>query len=364
MAATCAPIPAGGFGFPVAPLSLMSTVVRHTPQFTPSQLRSLAQTHFGISADAVPLPGDRDQNVRLDVAGTGAFVLKVANPAEDPAVLAAQHRILRWIEAQSPSLHVPRVVPGLHGDDIVRATDGRGVDHQARLLSFVSGTLLADLPPPRSPALLSSVGKFLGRLTVALDGFDDPAVHRVLEWDVVRGPETVREKLSLIESVQQRELVTQCVARFEARVISRLPHLRRSVIHNDGNDHNLLVRHDTVSGVIDFGDVVHSITVAEVAVGGAYAMLDESDPLLAAGRVVAGFAGAFPLTPEECEILFDLMLMRLAISVSVCAEQKRLQPRNPYLTVSERPAWSALERLVSVRPEMATAALFAPEEMT
>ncbi len=73
---------------------------------------------------------------------------------------------------------------------------------------------------------------------------------------------------------------------FRRQVIPHLESLRHSVIHSDANDHNLLVSEvggaPHVSGLIDFGDLVHSITVADPANAAAYAMLAAEDPIAAA----------------------------------------------------------------------------------
>src|SRR5690606_15870062 len=108
-----------------------------------------------------------------------------------------------------------------------------------------------------------------------------------------------------------------------------------------------------VVGLIDFGDLVHSYTVAEVAVAAAYAMLGKPDPLPAAAAVVAGYHGAFPLHEAEVDVLFALVAMRLCTSVVLSACRAKEAPGDAYLTISEAPAWALLERLAAVHPRWA-----------
>src|SRR5204863_512689 len=73
------------------------------------------------------------------------------------------------------------------------------------------------------------------------------------------------------------------LARWQRRLAhlrGAMPNLRQSVIHNDANDNNVLVSEDgeSISGLLDLGDAVHSITVNELAVAAAYAALDAPDP--------------------------------------------------------------------------------------
>jgi 4-aminobutyrate aminotransferase-like enzyme/murein DD-endopeptidase MepM/ murein hydrolase activator NlpD len=127
-----------------------------------------------------------------------------------------------------------------------------------------------------------------------------------------------------------------------------------SPIHGDANDHNVLVapvrsgeepRDRKVVGVVDFGDAVRSYTVGEAAIAAAYAMLGKADPLTVAARLVAGFQRSFPLREPEVAALFPLMGLRLCASVAISAHQRRREPEDAYLTVSEAPAWALLERL-------------------
>jgi 4-aminobutyrate aminotransferase-like enzyme len=146
--------------------------------------------------------------------------------------------------------------------------------------------------------------------------------------------------------------------RWEAEAAPLLPGLRRGVVHHDANDYNVLVgpasaRGREITGLLDFGDMLETWIVAEPAVAAAYAMLGQRNPLAAAARLVAGYHAAHPLTDAELDVLFHLMRARLAVSVALSAHRRVAEPENEYLTISEAPAWEALERLASVSPRLA-----------
>ena len=84
--------------------------------------------------------------------------------------------------------------------------------------------------------------------------------------------------------------------------------LRFSVIHNDANDYNVLVSGSpqTVSAILDYGDVVHSATVCNLAVALAYVMLDKRDPITAAAQVVSAYQESFPLSENEIDVLYTV----------------------------------------------------------
>ena len=88
---------------------MLVTTVDTAPAFTPEDAAALARRLYGIDGRATPLPSERDQNFRLDADGA-RYVLKIANPAEDEAVLELQNAAMTRLAAQD--LHVaPAVVP-------------------------------------------------------------------------------------------------------------------------------------------------------------------------------------------------------------------------------------------------------------
>jgi 4-aminobutyrate aminotransferase-like enzyme len=108
-----------------------------------------------------------------------------------------------------------------------------------------------------------------------------------------------------------------------------------------------------VSGVIDFGDMVFTYTVGEVAIACAYAMLNKADPLAAAANIVAGYHQNRPLAVQELDVLFDLICMRLCMSVCHAANQSRFEPDNEYLRISEKPVWALLKKMQHIHPCLA-----------
>ncbi|MGV8039038.1 MAG: phosphotransferase [Thermoanaerobaculaceae bacterium] len=87
---------------------------------------------------------------------------------------------------------------------------------------------------------------------------------------MARGLEVVRARLPLVADAELGRMIRELVGAFERHAAWRLEGLRRSVIHNDANDFNLLVgggaelwdRDQHVVGLIDLGDMVESWTVA------------------------------------------------------------------------------------------------------
>ena len=335
----------------------MMPEARVAPRLPTEEAVRLARQLYGLEAAAERLPGEYDDNFRLSAGDGREYVLKVMHPARERSLVALQCEALAHLALRAPALALPRVQLASNGAAFAAAE--LATDATRRLvwmLSFVPGTLLAEAKP-HGPDLLRSLGRLVGQIDAALVDFSHPASHRDLKWDLSRVA-WVREHVHLVGGAERRALVERFLALYEARVTPVLPRLRRSVIYGDANDYNVLVgaphtQPREVVSVIDFGDMHHGLTVAEIAIAIAYAIFGQRDPLAAAVQVLAGYHQAWPLQDAELEVLYALVGARLAVSVTNCARRKALHPDDPYVTVSEGPAWEALARLAEVQPRFA-----------
>ena len=334
----------------------MDIVVQHAPHFTLDQARQLAQRLWGVEGAATPLPSERDQNFRLSCANGREYVLKLANATEQVEVLAYQNAALEHLARTAPGLALPRVCRTAGGEDIVPTIAEDGTTHLARLLTWVPGELLARVKP-HTERLFIDLGRRVGEMDAAFAGFSHPAMHRPLQWNLA-GTSWIRNELGRFTDAVRRAMVERVVDAFEREVAPHWQALRTQVVHNDWNDYNVVVATDApaepaVAGVVDFGDMVHSATVSDLAVAIAYAILDKTDPVGAAAAIVRGYHETHPLTELELDVLFHLVRARLAISVTMAACQSAQAPGNDYLLISQQPAWTLLAQLDAVSPAWA-----------
>jgi len=316
----------------------------------------LARELYGLEASAESLPGEYDDNFKLLSNDGRAYVLKVMDPAREESFIDMQVRALQHLAEHLPQHNLPRVVIANSGRPFTSITAEDGSTRWVWLLTFVNGTVLAHARP-QSPELLHSVGRLLGEIDAALEDFSHPATQRELKWDSARAA-WIRKFIPYVEDARRRTLIEHSLALFESQVTPALPHLRRGVIYGDGNDHNVLVskawpQPREAIAVIDFGDMHFGITASEPAIAAAYAILEKENPLPAAAAVISGYHAACPLQENELEVLYALIGMRLAVSVVNSAHRKTIKPDDTYVTVSEAPAWAALERLSKIHPRFA-----------
>ena len=322
----------------------MTPLVQHAPAFSAGDAAQIAAAYYGLHADAEALPSERDQNFLLRDPSGRRFVLKIANSQEALEVLDMQNRALEFLAGADTGLEWPKVVPTLSGNRVVPVEGAGGGAFFVRLLTWVEGVCFASLQT-HSLSLLASLGKALASMDLALAGFTHPAARRVLHWDL-RQAALARPYLELV-SAPQRELVEPLLQAGESVNWSALP---ASIIHADANDYNVLVdaAGTRVVSLLDFGDMVWSATVCNLAVALAYVMLDRQDPIAAAAAVVEAYHQVRPLAPAELAALYTLASTRLAMSVLYAAGQQRLAPGNEYLNISNRPAWDLIGRLASL----------------
>ena len=331
------------------------------PRFDTDQASSFARQYFSLEATSRELTSERDQNFLLCDAAGNRHVLKLFNALERRAVLDLQNAILRRLADHPCEYAFPEPVPGANGNDLIEI-DAAGERYQACLLTWVDGLPMATVRP-RSRRLARQLGDLLGHVSTALEGLEHEAADRSLKWSLLSAQQIFEATLPLIPAGEARDRVENLRSHFADRVDAVLPRLRSSVIHNDSNDHNVIVGsleeidgwpQRRVAGLIDVGDALRAPTVGELAVGLTYAMLDRDDPLEIARDVVGGYHAVFPLHEAEVDVLFDLVLMRICLSVCNAAQQHDAEPDNEYLLISQRAAEAALTQLGSIDRNLAT----------
>ena len=303
--------------------TLLTTAV---PEATAEDAARIAREHFGIEVEVAPLTSERDRNFHLvDGEGRG-YVLKVGNSAEDPAVINLQTEALLHIERHDASLPVPRVCRTSDGRTEHALTLGDRT-HIVRLLTYLVGEPL--YRTSASSAQREALGHSLARLVLALRDFRHPAAAHDLLWDIGNAAR-LRKWLPNIAEDELRSVATHTLDRFEAEIVPLQRQQRRQVVHNDFNPHNVLVDPGDptrVTGVLDFGDMVETALVNDIAVAASY-HFSGARPLECAAEFVGAYHAVSPLQPEEIAILLDLIAIRHITTITITEWRARLYPEN------------------------------------
>jgi len=332
-----------------------SGVLKYLPRFTDKEARIIANELYGMDVSAKPLPSERDQNFLLEDRKSGErYVLKISNQKEKKEIIEFQNLAMDRVGTALGSSYCPQVCPTKDGLSTARVSNRERDSHFVRMVTYIHGIPLGEVTTHTS-GLLRSVGKFIASITESLKGFSHPAAQRDFYWDMQKGPETVLRFKKYIDDGDKRSLVDYFIERFNVQALSIVSEVEKSVIHNDGNDYNILVNHPgleqndlfqgKIAGIIDFGDMVYSYTVGDISVALAYIMLDKKNLADAVSPVLRGYNEVLPLSERDIEAVNHLTYLRLCMSVALSAFQKKQNPDNNYLTISEKKAWKLLQRL-------------------
>jgi len=323
-------------------MGLLGPILQNTPAFTDKQASAVAEEQYGLVSTAEELPGERDQNFLLTTRSGEKFILKIANATEQRLLLEAQNAAMNHLASRLS--FCPRVILSRQGEALVQVKASTS-EHFVRLVTFIPGLPLAEVEP--APQLLFNFGRRLGEFSRAISDFDHPAFHRDFHWDLVNGRKVIDEYSPLITDKGLRAQVEEWGTFVPDLTIPF------TVIHGDANDYNVLVQNQDVTGLIDFGDMIYSYRVGELAIALAYVVLDKAEPLESGKSLIGGYLSEFELNKTEIESLWPLMLLRLCMSICLATHQRQQKTDNEYLDVSQRSIRASLPRLVAIDPTLA-----------
>ncbi len=323
------------------------------PNLANEQINKILQDGYGMQGELKALVSERDQNIKV-ITENDSYVLKISNIAEDSQILDLQNKALSHLSKTGMQGLVPEVLKGIDGNSIQQAQSDQG-QHCVRLVSFLEGELYSEVN--KTDQLLQSLGEYLGKLSKSLSGFGHVAAHRGdFLWNLDNAIEC-KVYLEHIEDEQNRQLLAQLFERYEKYVLPRLDYLRCAVVHQDANDNNIIVESNNqrVTGLIDYGDLCYGRQINELAVAMAYALQDEGDLYGAGQRIIEGYVRHLPLQENELDVLFDLIRLRLVMSVCISSYRSKDYQNNEYLLISQKPAFDLLWRMQEINPAFMTA---------
>jgi len=307
---------------------------------------------YGLKGEISELPGDLDFNFKI-TCEKNSYILKISRPDADQNFLRFQNDLLLYLNKQEKEFEIPQPVADLKGNFVSHFRDKTGNKRDTRVLKWIEGRLWSEVNPV-GLSLWNSLGMKAGQITSYLSGFDHEFAHRYFDWDVANGL-WVKEYLAVFNA-EELELINYFIVLFEDHFPAYLT-LRKSVVHMDANDNNIIVdaslQSPEVKSIIDFGDATYTQTINDLAIALAYAMMGQQDPLATASSVTKAYHSQFPLEEGELEFLYVLTAMRLVISVTKSTINSSAEPENGYHQISRKPAWKLLKKWRRINPNLA-----------
>lgn len=319
------------------------------PVFSDEHVRSILREHYSIDGEFELLSGERDLNYRVVMPAGEKRLLKIANSAEDRQVTNFQTRAFMHIAEADPDFPLCRVLLSNEGEPEVEATNENGKKHIVRMFSWLEGVPLLSIENrPDNP---ERMGEYLGRMGLALRDYSHPAEDNVLLWDLKHAA-SLADQLDYIDDETLQVFCRQQMKRFIEHTSPALGKLRSQVIFNDQNPSNTMVdanKPEIVTGFIDFGDMVKSPLVIDVATAVVYWCNASQQPLADVARFLKGYTSVLPLLDEELALLPDVILARAMIQTTIYHWRAKHFPENrKYIMRNLTKAREAMQALSSM----------------
>ena len=315
--------------------------------FSTGTIENLVTNYYGIEVKASTLNGFDELNFLLiDNAGK-KFVLKLADEQKEFYFLDAQIKILEHLSKSELAAQLQQYLLNKKGQALTEIQI-EAKTYYIRILSYLEGQFWVEAST-KSDALYLNLGRFLGKMDKSLAHFKHAGMHRHYTWDI----STARDasyRLHCIKDHEQRRMVDYFILQFETEILPTLSSFRHGYTHNDANDYNVLVNENEILGLIDFGDMVYTALINNLAVACTYAMLHHQAPLSVAVQVVKGYHQVYPLTEKELAVLYYLIAARLCISLTQSAYHASLDTNNEHHFITEKPAWDLLYQFIEINP--------------
>jgi 4-aminobutyrate aminotransferase-like enzyme/Ser/Thr protein kinase RdoA (MazF antagonist) len=315
--------------------------------FTIQEAEVFANKYYNIIAQGSLLNGYDEQNFLLTNNDGEKFIMKIANDSHNIHFLDAQVKIINHLSASEIGNHFQHFILNRSGEELTKINIDN-VNFYIRILTYLKGTFWVDQSENiEKPS--HSLGVFLGKMDRALEDFSHPAMHRHYTWDISTAADANR-KIHHIKNHEVRRIVGYFLMQFETDVLPELSSLHHIYAHNDANDYNILLDKDQIAGLIDFGDMVYTPRINNVAVACTYAMLNTENPLEVAEKVVQGYNEICKLSEKELGFLYHLIAGRLCISLTQSAFNASKDSNNEHHFITEKPALELLYKLIEISP--------------
>ena len=141
-----------------------------------------------------------------------------------------------------------------------------------------------------------------------------------------------------------------------------MPNFTKGIIYGDGNGLNTIIQKDNydnyqIAGLIDFGDCISSCYVFDLGILLAYVMTENLDlengmsPIEFVSPTLRGYTDAFPLSNEEMNCLYYIVMARCCQSGLVGMLTFKREPWNTYLLNTQAKCWRVIELILNTSKE-------------
>lgn len=183
-------------------------------------------------------------------------------------------------------------------------------------------------------------------------------VRKNNDWDLMHFL-SMHRYLKDLENPSQIANGEKIFQAFEKHVSPKIPLFKKGIIHGDLNGLNIVLRQKSltdnyhVAGFIDFNDCVKTCVIFELGITLAYIMQENLTPAHCSnavefvGPLVGAYNSVLPLTAEELDSLYYLVLARCCQTALNGIRAHKVEPWNSYLLTTPSKSWVLIDQLLN-----------------
>ena len=291
-----------------------------------------------ISGNYKKLNSEFDLNIEVSDHKKNKFIIKIMRNSCEKVFIEGQIDFLKFIDKSDTFFPVSKIYKSIKGNDYEILKDEKGNERYVWIVRKIEGELFSDFKP-KTNELMLDLGKKVGKLDLFSKRFTKNLKIEDNKWNLTKSF-WIKNHLSKIKETKIKNIIIEILNDFN-NIDGVLKKLKSYWIHNDLNDQNLLVRHNLgnlpeISGILDFGDLSFCPRICNIAICSSYLMILPDVGLDKQLHFLKGYHHINPISESELDILYTLVMVRIAVSYvnSIVMFQKK--PRDPYVIISQK----------------------------
>ena len=315
-------------------------------------IETLVYSNYGIKVKATQVEGESDDNFKLNSKNKSYF-FKIYPKKTDPKFVKFQTNLLTDLKDYKKAANNK-----LTSDKKPYATffDKENEIRYFRMNDWIHGRLWSYVNPINKN-LRHELGLESAKLILKLKKINSNYLREDFDWDLSNYL-WIDKFYKKIDIGKKRQLIIENLLLNFKKNQSEYDGLRKNLIHNDLNDNNIIVSENlktpNIVGFIDFGDCIKSQLINELAVTCTYGIIDSMNLLESACEIIKGFNSEIKISEIEIEFLYELIHLRISISILKSSLNEKYNPGNKYLQVSKDDMLLIFDKWADINQELAT----------
>ncbi len=303
-----------------------------------SHWKKILPKFWKISGNFKKLNSEFDLNVEVSDHKNTQLIIKIMRNSCQKVFLQGQIDFLNFIDKSDTSFPVPKIYKSIKGNEFEILYDENGNERYVWIVRKIEGELFSDFSP-KTNELMMDLGKKVGKLDLFSKRLRKNLKINDNKWNLTR-PYWIENHFSEIKDLKIKNSLIGIINDFKG-IASKLNNLKSYWMHNDLNDQNLLVKHDLVNlaeinGILDFGDLVFCPRICNIAICSSYLMVLPDVGINKQLHFLKGYHDTNPISESELDILYTLIMVRIAVSYVNSVVMSKKKPKDPYVIISQK----------------------------